>query len=271
MWCTRWFLPLLLLPLPIAPPYFLLLFLVSLTLQARPCFYCIILLTALFTSSCYWQPVPTHTLFQSTLTNVSETLPLLYLPNTTGIDEKAITENQLIPVPKLTTLSDRCWCELSHGRLFDPLNATSWQLSSISRTLGVQSSKRVIVAQDAEDGTESSRLHFWKIWIFKLSSAAEKEKEKEKEKESQENTSNNQTTSSWGLSSLSRGFPFKSFRSPKSDKAEPPAPQPEPIAPSPVTNATGVSSIFQIQPIYDLRPFGLNLLIDTRWGRRSSA
>lgn len=34
--CTRWFLPLLLLPLPTAPPYFLVLFLFSLTMHAKP-------------------------------------------------------------------------------------------------------------------------------------------------------------------------------------------------------------------------------------------
>lgn len=34
--CTRWYLPLLLLPLPTAPPYFLLLFLVSITIHAKP-------------------------------------------------------------------------------------------------------------------------------------------------------------------------------------------------------------------------------------------
>ncbi|KAH0838667.1 hypothetical protein J3R83DRAFT_6994 [Lanmaoa asiatica] len=34
--CTRWFLPLLLLPLPTAPPYFLVLFLLTLALHARP-------------------------------------------------------------------------------------------------------------------------------------------------------------------------------------------------------------------------------------------
>jgi len=34
--CTRWFLPLLLLPLPTAPPFFLVLFLLSLTMHAKP-------------------------------------------------------------------------------------------------------------------------------------------------------------------------------------------------------------------------------------------
>lgn len=34
--CTRWFIPLLILPLPSSPPYFLILFLVSMIIHARP-------------------------------------------------------------------------------------------------------------------------------------------------------------------------------------------------------------------------------------------
>ncbi|RUP45451.1 hypothetical protein BC936DRAFT_148172 [Jimgerdemannia flammicorona] len=54
MYCMRWFIPLLLLPFPNAPPIFTLLFLVSFFLHQRPCVYCTILLVALFTSTCYW-------------------------------------------------------------------------------------------------------------------------------------------------------------------------------------------------------------------------
>jgi hypothetical protein len=34
--CTRWFIPLLILPLPSSPPYFLILFLISMIIHARP-------------------------------------------------------------------------------------------------------------------------------------------------------------------------------------------------------------------------------------------
>ncbi|CAB4394064.1 hypothetical protein GLOIN_2v1617799 [Rhizophagus irregularis DAOM 181602=DAOM 197198] len=54
MYCMRWFIPLLLLPFPNAPPFFVLIFLVSYFLHQRPCVYCTILLLALFSSTCYW-------------------------------------------------------------------------------------------------------------------------------------------------------------------------------------------------------------------------
>ncbi|CAG8613266.1 1413_t:CDS:2 [Rhizophagus irregularis] len=41
MYCMRWFIPLLLLPFPNAPPFFVLIFLVSYFLHQRPC-------------TCYW-------------------------------------------------------------------------------------------------------------------------------------------------------------------------------------------------------------------------
>ncbi|CAG8470852.1 9635_t:CDS:2 [Ambispora gerdemannii] len=54
MYCMRWFIPLLLLPFPNAPPFFVLTFLISYFLHQRPCVYCTILLLALFSSTCYW-------------------------------------------------------------------------------------------------------------------------------------------------------------------------------------------------------------------------
>ncbi|KAI9494963.1 hypothetical protein BDB00DRAFT_816461 [Zychaea mexicana] len=54
MYCMRYFVPLLLLPFPDAPPIFVILFLVSFFLHQKPCIYCTLLLIALFSSTCYW-------------------------------------------------------------------------------------------------------------------------------------------------------------------------------------------------------------------------
>ncbi|KAF8508748.1 hypothetical protein JB92DRAFT_571546 [Gautieria morchelliformis] len=189
MWCTRWFLPLLLLPLPTASPYFLFLFFFSLTLHARPCFYCIVLLTALFTSSCYWQPVPTRALLQASFTNVTSS-PLLYLPNASVSDENTLQASQLLPVPRLATLSDRCWCDLSGGHLFDPYNITLWQLTSLSRTLGATKSQQVLVAQEAElpskpgleqpdEASETRRMA--NVWILRMTTKNESRSDEEGE------------------------------------------------------------------------------------------
>ncbi|KIO07431.1 hypothetical protein M404DRAFT_409811 [Pisolithus tinctorius Marx 270] len=128
MWCTRWFLPLLLLPLPTAPPYFLVLFLFTLALHARPCFYCIILLAALFLSSCYWQSFPLHaplsapwadniTTFREALNaSVSQTLDMYEV------------------APPIIRVSDRCWCDFAFG-VFEPYDVQKWERDSVERAV----------------------------------------------------------------------------------------------------------------------------------------
>ncbi|KAN0121440.1 hypothetical protein V8E52_003336 [Russula decolorans] len=122
MWCTRWFIPLLILPLPSSPPYFLILFLISMIIHARPCFYCIILLTALFLSSCYWQPVPLDSsLSSSWATNATFATVLT----------AALSSSVTAPLPAVIRLADRCWCDVSSSRLFEPFDIARWERTSI--------------------------------------------------------------------------------------------------------------------------------------------
>jgi len=93
MWCTRWFLILFLLPYPRASPFFLALYLFSLILHSRPCLYCVVLLTALFTSSCYWAPTA---------------LPMPSFLTATSL-------NSSVKIP-----DQRCWCDINDGHIFDP-------------------------------------------------------------------------------------------------------------------------------------------------------
>jgi hypothetical protein len=139
MWCTRWFLPLLLLPLPTAPPYFLLLFLFSLTMHARPCFYCIVLLVALFISSCYWQPLPiTSPLsipWSQNITTFSEALNISFSipasdPTKFALD---LPPTAYADKPPIIKLVDRCWCDFWAGSLFEPFNVTRWEHNSVVR------------------------------------------------------------------------------------------------------------------------------------------
>jgi len=124
MWCTRWFLPLLLLPLPTAPPYFLVLFVFSLTLHAKPCFYCIVLLTTLFVSSCYWQPFP-----------LDNPLAAPWSENITTFADalKASLPTNYNPGPAFPSVMravDRCWCEFT-GSFFEPFNVSHWEYLSV--------------------------------------------------------------------------------------------------------------------------------------------
>ncbi|KAJ6573995.1 hypothetical protein DFH09DRAFT_1151639 [Mycena vulgaris] len=123
MWCTRWFLPLLLLPLPTAPPYFLVLFLLSLFIQAKPCFYCIVLLVTLFFSSCYWQPFP-----------IDSPLSTPWADNITTFAEAlnaTIAAPYDKPLPPVMRTLDRCWCDFWAGGFFDPYNVSQWEHSSV--------------------------------------------------------------------------------------------------------------------------------------------
>lgn len=87
-------------------------------------FYCIILLTALFLSSCYWQPIPLtssvssswaiNTTFATALTAVLSTSPSA-------------------PLPAVIRLADRCWCDVSSSRLFEPFNIARWEHTSVEQ------------------------------------------------------------------------------------------------------------------------------------------
>ncbi|KAF9015416.1 hypothetical protein BDQ17DRAFT_1295211 [Cyathus striatus] len=147
MWCTRWFLPLLLLPIPTASPYFLLLFLFSLTLHAKPCFYCIVLLTTLFISSCYWQPFPLDTpLSIPWSTNISTFADAL---------RASLAPDYPRPFPTVIRAVDRCWCDFSAGNFFQPFNISNWEHASVQKLkaeLEHQPGSRV---SDASDGSEA--------------------------------------------------------------------------------------------------------------------
>ncbi|KAF8508236.1 hypothetical protein BU17DRAFT_56837 [Hysterangium stoloniferum] len=271
--CTRWFLPLLLLPLPIASPYFLLLFLLSLILHARPCFYCIVLLTALFTSSCYWQPVPTSALLEATFPNVSASFQLFYLPNASLTDEKHIPTSQLLPAPKLTTLLDRCWCELSGGHIFDPYNATLWQLTSLSRAMGASKLQRVIVVQKQLETSLvlANSTHPVStpplIWVLRATGQSEDEHPSDR--------SSDFATRRWLHPSqfvptlksfLNFTLHMHIFRSstPQSQPRDLPLAVPPPRV---SRNQTAWSSLFA-DTTYDLRQHGINLVIDFCWKRK---
>ncbi|TFK57515.1 hypothetical protein OE88DRAFT_1804047 [Heliocybe sulcata] len=148
MLCTRWFLPLLILPVPTAQPYFLILFLLSLILHARPCFYCISLLTALFMSSCYWQPI-----------SIDSPLSVPWSENvTTFSDAWDVTlTNITIPKPAAMRLTDRCWVDWSFGGIFNPFNVTEWERVSIAKLKFdmLQEKRRRDVESDSESPSTS--------------------------------------------------------------------------------------------------------------------
>ena len=242
-------------------------------------FYCIILLTALFTSSCYWQPVPTGALFQAAFPNVSTSSPLLYLPNSSVSDESSVQASQLLPVPRLTTLPDRCWCDLSAGHLFDPYNMTLWQLTSLSRTLGATKSQRVLVAQEElssnpnldHPSNSSGSRRMSKVWVLRMIGKDESRSggEEGEEEGSTLASSSMDTHGIWSSWSSFLSWPFQSISS----------------LPGPFNGGQPMADLQQGSPVatpfaiieknrlpllrrkYDLRPHGIDLVVDIGWGR----
>ncbi|KAG9047552.1 hypothetical protein FS837_002015 [Tulasnella sp. UAMH 9824] len=90
--------------------------------------YCILLLTALFGSSCYWEPIATELLLQrnpqlvnstSPEANVTSLVELVgqYHQNVSEADQVA-SNSSLSPAPKSsailhTTVYERCWCDIA--------------------------------------------------------------------------------------------------------------------------------------------------------------
>ena len=88
-------------------------------------FYCIVLLTTLFVSSCYWQPFPLDTPLSTpwaeNITTFAEALNSSLSANYTG------------PIPKVIRAVDRCWCDLSFGGFFAPFTVSNWERVSVLR------------------------------------------------------------------------------------------------------------------------------------------
>ena len=87
-------------------------------------FYCIVLLTTLFVSSCYWQPFPVDnpltTPWSENITTFADAL------------HASLPSNYTRPLPSVMRAVDRCWCDFS-GNFFEPFNVSHWEYLSIQR------------------------------------------------------------------------------------------------------------------------------------------
>ncbi|KAF9498198.1 hypothetical protein BDN71DRAFT_1481460 [Pleurotus eryngii] len=234
MWCTRWFLPLLFLPIPTASPYFLVLFILSLTMHAKPCFYCIILLTTLFISSCYWQPFTLDTPLA---------IPWSENITTFGAALNATLSKDLlnITLPSTIRVIDRCWCDFSTNGFFEPYNVTQWEWNSVDKLktdLEKQAAATLMLefAEKDQDG--------------ELASPAA-----------------SLTSSHVGMPHLlSFGRPFGFFYGPWYQSRNPSEASAATFPPE-IFSTEPPKSLPLLRKEYDLRPYGLNITIDFGWSR----
>lgn len=125
-------------------------------------FYCMVLLTALFSSTCYWQPISTNTHLTKPIGDAT-TFGEAISANLTMYDE----ESRLKYAPAMIQLLDRCWCDFgislwSTGNegsgprdLFSPRDVSQWENASIklAREGYVRKLKGSAAEKENSDGT----------------------------------------------------------------------------------------------------------------------
>jgi hypothetical protein len=215
-------------------------------------FYCIVLLTALFVSSCYWQPLPIYTPLSTpwseNITTFSEALNV-FIPNYEHDFQYDDNNRQ----PTVVRLMDRCWCDFSSGNLFEPFNVTRWELASVRR--------------------------FAKELVRDRERAKEKEREREVGKEEAEARRDNislafaattppgtKSNADTPLEKEQKGT-FEAFRS--AFWRAPSSTATLSNSPSPLPSETDLPA--QRRPVasgeIDLEPYGFDLVLDFRWTR----
>ncbi|KAG8773564.1 hypothetical protein FRC12_002457 [Ceratobasidium sp. 428] len=280
MWCTRWYLPLLLLPFPTAPPFFLLVLLFSLTLHARPCLYCIVLLVALFTSSCYWAPtpldIPSHVLetaLPRLLYGPPTPLQSLLNPNTTTTPTNStthITYSARLERPK------RCWC--APHNMFEPFNITRWEARSSMSVIARRDFWGWLVDEPVEfpprpppQPTENEDVAV---------NATEPETQPTEDVLEEGSASTATSWQSRWATLQERVASYGRSKSPTPAPVPPPQPSPtstltpvetDPPRPSPKTEPEPEkeppSPLPWLRQQYDLRPYGGGIILDFGWGR----
>jgi len=275
MWCTRWYIPLLILPFSGASPLFLIAFIGSVTLQAQPCLYCVVLLLALAQGSCYWQPIPT----QSLLTNPSHLNSSL----------------PPIEIGSRIRLVDRCWCDLSMTGFFDPFNNTRWEALSIqgekhrltkvkvqgevaeaipepslAEVKGVAGEPKVDAAADIQSTSDRSPSAYSVFQTVSETHAAISDRVRSWfEIKPSPPTDDTLTGSSDDLSSIPTPSKTETFPmlSPALDVQMSTNPISLPINSAPAAAPKEFLPIFRRR--YDLREHGVGLVLDFGWGRKS--
>ncbi|KAI6032103.1 hypothetical protein BKA83DRAFT_4210048 [Pisolithus microcarpus] len=256
MWCTRWFLPLLLLPLPTAPPYFLVLFLFTLALHARPCFYCIILLAALFLSSCYWQSFPLHApLSAPWADNITTFHEALNASVSQKLDMYEVT-------PPIIRVPDRCWCDFTSG-VFEPYDVQKWERDSVQRAVAeIESQLKARLASPPDETESASTLDGGEAGSVSRSQLSLGQRQIVLFKES--------------LSILRRLFsrrrsngvtPVSTLDTSRTSDTASEAPVERP--PTVQASRSGLRDKALFPGQLDLRPLGFDLVLDFRWSRAS--
>lgn len=202
-------------------------------------FNCMIVLTALFLSSCYWQPTP-----------IDSPLSAPWSENITTFSQAfdaMVPANITIDKPDVVQLLDRCWCDISSASFFKPFNMTKWESDSLAAFIG-----EAVREQQAQIATPTF----------------EAEKESSNSSVSQMvATTNDSNPPSNSIRRALRSFFTKSL----SAKANEPTLLVEPVVNDTVTmdmikhTQTPVPKLPWYQREYNLQPYGFDVTFEWGW------
>jgi len=201
-------------------------------------FYCIVLLTTLFVSSCYWQPFP-----------ITNPLSTSWSENVTTFAEalNASLTNTDVQLPSVMRVVDRCWCDFSNGDLFEPYNVTNWERISVERLREDLERKNKVEDTQSVAGGDIGKL-------------APNEGE----------ISQAAACESRSPARRLRSIFDPLYRKPRRSHAPPPLQPPQDIPKDKSPEPTSNENLPLIRREYDLRPHGLGIIIDFGWTRSLS-
>ncbi|OBZ78827.1 hypothetical protein A0H81_00360 [Grifola frondosa] len=212
----------------------------------------------MFMSSCYWPPAPIDAPLASpwseNVTTFGEALHFM-IPN---LPEEMMPDN--IPI------LDRCWCDFSARAFFKPFNTTQWEVDSLVRvkeelerrleddakdkqldaSAHVDETDAMAVTNYADDASPARRENIWdRVWSF---------------------------TQRTDTSSNAPSAPVKASAGGPALEANLTSPPGEASSLTPQTDTSlplpDKRPLFRLE--YDLRPYGLSMVVDFGWSTVTS-
>ncbi|OCB89496.1 hypothetical protein A7U60_g3291 [Sanghuangporus baumii] len=268
-------------------------------------FYCMMLLTALFTSSCYLQAVPIDSPLSRPVGNATTfreaILANLSLPDTSNSNQDPSSSLsahlELKPsngstkldglLPPAIQLLDRCWCNIfSRSGLFEPTDVSRWEMESVLVA-------RKAIEMRAKNAVEENRES-----LSDREDSTEEVGSNERATGADDNVDGTYEGSSFSLRGLRELlFPTASLASTPKYRLKPSSPPcPSVVSPSeptvtpfgepnipesqhtdpeasPITDfstsPTPTQRLKLLRPYYDLRPYGIDITLDFHWDRNA--
>lgn len=214
-----------------------------LLISPRTSFYCIVLLTALFVSSCYWQPLPIDSPLSTPFSDTIKTFA-------DALNASAPNVFQSLQTPGIIKLMDRCWCDFSSGNLFEPFNLSKWELLSVER-LKVDLAGKITTVGNGEELEEQSGTTMEEETSVGFAAPAPAPSPFT---DSNEKKSAISTLRSTFWRARSEATPDASEQQPQN--ASSPFPSPSGDRDRPIAYGE-----------FDLEPYGFDLILDFRWTR----